>query len=180
MASLVVTIQTKRTQANLQQVLQVGANEKKVGIIVLITYLREIIAGLSRGNVTVQTGSVDPVKASGTATVVSVAAGNTLTIAGTTLTASATPSGAAQFLSTGSDTVVAAAIAACINANPTLNVLVSATSALGVVTISALESSALGNLITLARVGAPITLSAATLANGAGGVQDVGVTYVNL
>lgn len=180
MASLVITVKTKRTQANLQQALQIGANEKKGGIVAIITYFREIMSGLSRGDVTVQTASADPVAATATATLVTVAVGNTVTIGGTTLTASASPASESDFSQAGTDTQDAASLASVINAHSVLSHLVKATSALGVVTITALQSGVVGNQIVISKVGTPITLAPTTaLAGGTGGAMDVGTVYLN-
>lgn len=126
------------------------------------------------GSASIYGSSADPVQASATITIASIANGNTVTIGKTVFTASASPSSntatAVDFQSAGTDTVVAAALAAAINAN-TLGAatIVSATSSLGVVTVTALVPGVLGNQIALAKVGAPITVSGAYLANGAGG-----------
>lgn len=106
--------------------------------------------------------------ASGTITLSSFVAGNTVTINGVVLTSAASPSGQSQFLSTGGDTVVAAAIAACINAHTSLYTVVSATSALGVVTVSMLEPGLIGNLGTLA-ISANGSVSGANLTGGTDG-----------
>lgn len=74
-------------------------------------------------------------------------ADETLTICNTTLTAKDSgANGTTQFnTDVASVTVTAAALAACINANTTLNKQVSATSSLGVVTITALIPGVVGN-----------------------------------
>lgn len=112
----------------------------------------------------------NPAQASGTATLVSVAAGDTLTLAGVTFTASATDGTGQNFLQTGTDTVDAAALAAAIN-RYSQQTHCSATSATNVVTITALDYGTGGNAITLAETGTTITVSGATLANG---VEPVG------
>lgn len=93
------------------------------------------------------------VQASGTVTFSSIAAADTVTVNGVVFTASASPSGNNQFLVTGGDTLAAAALAVKLNAtnapNKVLNVI-SATSALAVITVTCTESGQIGNLCTLA------------------------------
>jgi len=117
--------------------------------------------------------STTVVPASGTITFSSFVATDTITINGTTLTGSDTPSGASQFKTGTTDTLAAAAAAACINANTTLNKQVVATSALTVITITALVPGAFGNLGTIA-------ISAHGSVSGGGllgsGAQDVPTT----
>lgn len=110
---------------------------------------------------------VDP-RAVGTITLAAAVAGNTVTVNGLTYTA---VTGAAadntQFSVDGTDTADATALAAAINdREANSNYAVTATSALGVVTVKAVADGTAGNAITLAKVGAPVTLSGATLAGG--------------
>lgn len=131
--------------------------------------------GAFLGSVSIYGSSDDPVAASGTITLVSAVAGNTVTIGKTVFTFSSTPtSNTATAVDVevdgADDTADAAALAAAINANALgAALIVSATSALGVVTVTALVPGVLGNQIALAKSGVPITVSAAYLANGAGG-----------
>lgn len=81
------------------------------------------------------------------------------TICGTLVTATAA----------GGDTASAVLVAAAINANSTVNKFVSATSALGVVTVSALVPGVPGNRFTLVASGTGVTASGALLAGGVGG-----------
>lgn len=122
-----------------------------------------------------------PAKASGTATLASVAAGDTLTLAGVTFTASATLNTGQNFLQSGTDTADAAALAAAINRYQQ-QTHCSATSAAAVVTITALDYGTEGNAITLAETGTTITVSGATLANGVAlfGVNLDNVAAINL
>lgn len=137
-----------------------------------INRMELLIKGLKSGALVGSMGfhgdSADPVLASGTATLVSVVATNSITIAGTALTFSAAPVTESDVLVGGSDAATAANLVASINAHSVLKKIVKATSALGVVTISCVTSGPLGNLITLAKSGAPITLSGAALSGGAG------------
>ncbi len=127
------------------------------------------------------TTSIAGVSAAGTITLTSVATDATVTVAGRTYTAKAVVTDPlTQFLNTGSDTADAASLAAAINARETRldRPSVSATSDLGVVTVTAVAEGTGGNAITLAKVGASIAVSGATLAGGTatGGIITVGAT----
>jgi hypothetical protein len=116
----------------------------------LSNYFEGIAVGARGFNGYVVKGGV---QASGTVTFSSIAAADTVTINGVIFTASASPTTNIQFLVTGGDTVAAAALAAKINASTAPNKIVnvvSATSALGVITLTFLETGQIGNLGTLA------------------------------
>lgn len=138
-----------------------------------------LVAGATLGTTYASVSSSDPVAASATVTCASVADSDTVTIGKTTLTAKTSPSGSTQWARGVSNTADAAALAACINANTTLNQIVSATSAAGVVTITANVKGVLGNHIVLSS--SSNTTLAVTgsgyLASGAGGVVTTPVTY---
>lgn len=114
---------------------------------------------------TVQVNAGDAVASSGTLTFSGFTATDTFAVGSETFTGSATPTGNNQVLSTGTDTQDAAAIAVKINAHPNLLYTCTATSALGVVTITAKTPGLAGNYITLT-AGTHSTRSAATLAAG--------------
>lgn len=122
--------------------------------------------------------SYNLVQATGTVTFSSIAAADTVTINGVTFTASASPSGANQFLVTGGDTLAAAALAAKINSAtaPTgiINV-VTATSNAAIITLTAVQPGLTGNAVTLA-ISAHGSVSAARMAGGTDGTQ-VAVNY---
>lgn len=129
------------------------------------------------------TTSIVDVRASGTITCTSVAAGDTVTVAGRTYTAVANAAAVTdplkQFSISGSDAADAAALAAAINARESNldTSVVSASVNSNVVTVTAVAEGTGGNAITLAKTGAP-AISGATLANGTatGGISVVGVT----
>lgn len=135
-----------------------------------ITLIEGLNSGVLLGSVNIYGDSADPVQASATATLVSVVATNSITIGGTTLTASAAPATESDVLVGGSDTATAANVAAAINVHSVLSKIVVATSALGVVTISCVVPGPIGNQVPVTKSGATITLSSAALAGGAGGV----------
>jgi phage tail sheath gpL-like len=134
-----------------------------------MNFFRGLKAGIYPSSIEMVTSATALVRASGTCTVASIQADDTITINGTTITGKASPSGESQFDSDGSDTVVATAVAACINAHSDLTGLVTATSSGAVVTISAAVMGKIGNCITLASSnGTRLAVSAARLASGAG------------
>lgn len=135
----------------------------------LSTFFQKLGLGVYNSQTIITTGQT---RASGTVTLSSFAAADTVTINGTVLTGSATPSGAAQFLTTGGDTVVATALALCINNNATLDGQVFATSAGAVVTVTCVVAGLLGNLCTLA-ISAHGTVSGAVMTGGAEGSSGI-------
>ena len=163
MSSIVITIKTPKDYTTVTKTGQRNNNHNKI-----INILSGMAVGALTGAVYVSGSTSDPVAASGTLTLASVADTNTAVIGGVTLTAKTSPAGQAQFLRGVSDTADAAALAACINAHTSLKLIVSATSALGVVTVTANHKGVLGNYITTTATG-NITAGGAALANGAGG-----------
>lgn len=142
----------------------------------LSQYFRNLGGGQKTATYEQFTSATASVKASQIFTCATVVADNTLTIAGVVLTAKASPSGHAQFLRSANNTTQAAAIAACINANTDLNGIVTATSALAVVTVTASLPGPLGNLITTVGTVTTLAAGAATCTGGAG-VSAVAVSY---
>lgn len=134
------------------------------------SYFERASVGSISVNITVQSGEV---AASGTATFSTVVATNSVTIGGTTFTGSDTPSGAVQFLTGTTDTISAASLATAVNANTTANKLVKATSSGAVVTFTAVVPGPVGNFITLAKSGSPISVSGALLTGGTVAAQVV-------
>lgn len=105
--------------------------------------------------------------ATGIATFSTIVAGNTVTISGVTFTAATAAANALEFTLGADDTSAAAALAVAVNAYPDVAQVVTATSALGVVTFRAVLPGTAGNAITLAKVGSPIAISGALLTGGA-------------
>lgn len=106
---------------------------------------------------------IQPVSASGTLTIASGSGSVGGTINGTSVTVTWATS----------DTASAAALAVAINAAAGLVGYVTATSALGVVTITAADSGLLGNAITLVASGTGVTASGARLTAGTNGTAQV-------
>ena len=115
-----------------------------------------------------------PVQASQTVAFASAVAGNTVTVRGmvfTAIAADATPATSQEFSVGASNTACGDNFAAAVNKNKAI-LGVTAANASGTVTITASDYGVAGNAITLSRVGAPITVSGATLS---GGVDLVGM-----
>lgn len=112
-------------------------------------WFESIGLGARTFNGAVQSGGV---QASGTVTLSSMVAGDTVTINGTVFTAETSGATGNQFNVGASDTVTAANLAAAINASATNQVAnnVVATSAAAVVTVTCKEVGTIGNLCTLA------------------------------
>lgn len=110
-------------------------------------------------------------QASVTATLVSTVAANALIINGVSFAAVTSGATGNQWnLSAVDDTHDAAALAAAINGSISAGVagVVTATSALGVVTVKAVQGGVTGNYIVASTVGAPITLGGGTATTAAG------------
>lgn len=129
--------------------------------VLLVTRTAEYLEALTGGR---RIGSVSLVNGTGTA------ATGTVTIASGSGTITATINGVATNVTWAtSDTATATALASAINANASTLVsgLVTATSALGVVTITAKALGPEGNAYTLAATGTGTTTSGARLTGGA-------------
>lgn len=136
----------------------------------IAAYVQAMVAGSVSSKAYLSTTVV---QASGTITLSSFVDADTVTINGTLLTGKNSPSGSAEFLIGLTDTLTAVNLAACVNANTTLNKQVVATSSGAVVTITALVPGAFGNLGTLA-ISAHGSVSGGGLLSG--GSQDVPTT----
>jgi phage tail sheath gpL-like len=110
------------------------------------------------------------VAATGTVTCASVLAADTVTVSGVLLTAVSGAPAADQFDMSGTDTATATSLALAMNSNATISGIVTATSALGVVTLTAKVKGVVGNAITLASSnGTRLAASAARLTSGSDG-----------
>lgn len=177
--SLVLTVNTDRVSLDAYQKTNGDAqgecNE-------LASLFKALACGAFNGSVAVQKASVAAVAASGTYTITyaKLDANDTVTVAGITLTCVTGTPNTVQFKKETDATVTAANLAAKINALATVNIYVTATSALGVVTVTANQAGVVGNLITTAKNSADadgIAVSAAALAGGAGGALTGATVY---
>lgn len=155
------------TNDDLTQLLKKDVGSPQESIVSIANYMERLALGCSLGgaSVNMQVAESGGAAATGTITLSSFVATNTLTVGTQTFTSSATPSGNNQFLSTGGDTVVAAAATVKINAHPSLLGTATATSALGVITITASKKTTMGNNIDLA-ISANGSVSGAKLTAG--------------
>lgn len=176
MSSFQITVQTEKDVASLVK----PSGQARENVKRALNVLNGVQAGVLKGLIHLSASTATPAAATGTITLVSAVAGNSIVIGKTTFTFSSTPtSNTATAVDVevdgASDTIVAADLAAAINANA-LGVAryVYATSALGVVTLTSRFVGEIGNLINLSKTGAPITLSGTYLSGGTGGAGPVG------
>ena len=168
MAFSMISIEHPETQYDIERALIADTGNRFQAGQKLMAYVRKLMAGHKQAKVLIGAYAV---KATGTVTLASFVANDTVTINGVVLTGKASPAGSAEFACGVSDTADAAALAAVINAHTTLNTMVVATSALGVVTLTAYVPGALGNAVTLA-ISAHGSVSAARMASGTNGTTE--------
>lgn len=176
-ASLNLTVNASRAELN---DFVKSSTDPRGESMALSRLFKRLASGTISGSIIAQKASVAAVRASGTITIThaQLDANDTVTICGITITAKASGAAGPQFNIGANATADAAALAACINALATLNIYVSATSALGVVTVTANQAGVCGNLFALATSDATAYgLSAALMAGGAGGANSAPVTY---
>lgn len=178
MSSVVITIKSDDTQSYLQQLLQLDTNLKDQFINDLCRYLKSF-GKIRKADIDVQTGSANPVAASNTLTLASVAADDTVTIGNVTLTAKASPSTEDEFDQSGTDAEDATDLAAKINAHSVLSQVVSASAASDVVTVTSRIKGVIGNQIALSQSGGTISIGGdgTALEGGTGGATEAATTY---
>ena len=167
MSTVVITVKTNKDHAVYKKAGQKSHNMNK-----LVNLVAGLNAGALVGDVFVSGSSTDPVAATATATVTyaSIAAGQTISLFGATLTCSSGAPSTDEFRKQTDATVTAANLAAAANANATIAKYCVATSALGVVTLTLNVKGSIGNFLE------DITKSAAGIAlvqwaGGTGGVE---------
>jgi len=175
MATLTLTIQTP--SADVREYAAAGSPQRCLKN--AANLLNAIASGSTEtSEVTVQRSDTDPVAASATLTLVSAIATDAITIGTITMTATSSPTLTTDWEIDGADdTADAASLAAAINANPTLSKVVVATSAAGVVTVTALQKGLVGNQIPISSADATITASGAFLTGGTGGSDNKLTVY---
>lgn len=179
-SSLVVVLTSARTQADVNSTWVRDTSNPREQSLFLSRVFKDLASGTENGSFTLQSSANAPVNASGTVTLTnaSIAAGNTVTVAGVVFTAETSGATGAQFNIGGTATITASNMVAAINSDTSINKLVLASSNAGVVTITSLVPGAIGNFLTLATSNSTgFGLSAATLASGSGGSETVAVTY---
>lgn len=180
--TLTIVVSTPRAVADITSMLK-SPSLKREEMRALSHYFLRLGAGEEKAGgsiVNVSYSSVAPVRATNTLTLTFASITNldTVVIAGTTLTCvTGTPSGNAQFKKVTDATTTALNLVACVNANPTLSALMSATNVAGVVTLTLNTFGAIGNQVPL--VGSTgMVAGAAKFANGAGGSEVANVSYI--
>jgi phage tail sheath gpL-like len=168
----ILTITSEDLAANMIAKIQAAQSNEGAQPSKLANYFAALGAGYNKGTLLVEVGAV---QATGTVTLASVTAADTVTINGVVLTAVSGAPAAGEFDISGTDTADAVSFCAAVAANATLAGLVTATSVLGVVTLTAIRGGVSGNAITLASSnGGRLAVSAARLASGTDGTA---VTY---
>ena len=172
MATLNLTIKTNKDPAVFKKTSQDRENLNQ-----LINLLSGINIGAVQATVDVQSSSSDPVAASATITIThaNVTNGDTTTILNTVITAATSGNGTTSWTIGADATADATAMAACINANTTLNKQIVATSAASVVTLTARQKGVCGNGFALTTSNAP-AFALVAFASGAGGATDTAVS----
>lgn len=135
----------------------------------LSRYVNALAGGIRKSSLALGVGAV---QASGTVTLSSHVATDTVTVNGVTFTCVASGATGNQYNVGVDDTASAVNLAAAINASVTalISGYVSATSAAGVVTITAVRPGILGNCVTIA-ISAHGSVSAARLSGGTSGTE---------
>lgn len=153
------------TSANDQRDLYAETGLQELAGLKLMDFMKKVVSGTHPASVLTRINSV---KAAGTITLSSHVATNTVTVNGIAFTCMASGATGDQYNVGADDTATAVNLVAAINANTTLDGMIVATSALGVVTVTALVPGELGNAITLA-ISANGSVSAARMAGGTNG-----------
>jgi phage tail sheath gpL-like len=133
----------------------------------ILKYVGDVVVGRNAANVKTR---INAAKASGTFTLASMVATNTVTINGVVFTCVASGATGNQFNVGGTDALTATALAAAINASVTALVVnvVTAAAVGAVVTVTAVDPGLVGNSITIAN-SANGTASGARLTGGTNG-----------
>ena len=173
--SLVITLNGADSKVKgLADARLVAGDNKSVSA--LVNLIKGVAHGSIIGSLEVRTASEASASASGTVTVASIQADDTVTIGKTTLTGKSSPSGQSQFDSDGSDSVVAAAIASCINAHSTLSKYVEAEAAAAVVHVTVKQPGVIGNALAFTSSNGG-RLAVSVFADGYGGAQSDAKTW---
>jgi phage tail sheath gpL-like len=168
-----VIVAHDETATNAARDLQAESGLVELAGLKLKDYFKMITSGIRPA--VVQT-KVNAVKATGTVTLSSHVATNTVTVNGITFTCITSGATGNQYNVGASDTDTAVNLAAALNANTTLDGMIVATSALGVVTLTALLPGEAANGITLA-ISANGSVSAARMAGGTNGATETSHAY---
>ena len=168
MAFSTIVIEHDESADDIARVLLAQSGDRVAQGTKLINAFKNFISGFRKAKMIIATTAV---KASGTYTLTSAIATDVVTINGTAFTCVSSGATGNQFNVGADDTETAANLAASINASSDLTGIVTATSALGVVTVSAAIPSKMGNAITIASSDATIVASGARLTGGTSGAS---------
>lgn len=143
-----------------------------------VNVFKGLVSGGLQGSVDVYKSSTDPVAATATITIThaNVTNNDTTTIANTVITAATSGNGTTSWTIGADATADAVALAACVNANTTLNKFLVATSATNVVTLTCVIKGVVGNGLALATSDAT-AFALVAFANGAGGTSGAGSSF---
>jgi phage tail sheath gpL-like len=153
------------TTANLQRDVYAETGLRELAGLKLEDYMKKATSGTRPVSVKTQ---VNAAKATGTITLSSHVATDTVTVNGITFTCVASGATGNQYNVGGSDTITGDNLVTALLANATLAAMITAANVAGVVTLTALNPGALGNAITLA-ISAHGSVSAARMAGGTNG-----------
>lgn len=173
MATLVVTITTNRDVSTFKQNAQSHENLAR-----LSNFFNGISSGALQGKVEIQSAAANPALAVGSIAIThaNVTNADTTTICNVVITAATSGNGTTSWTIGADATADAVAMAACINANTTLNKMIVASIAVaGTVTLTTRQKGVIGNGLALTTSDATaFTLTA--FSTGAGGATDAAVT----
>lgn len=163
-----IVITQDETETNTINDLIAETNLVELAGLKLKNFIKAIVTGIRPA--VVQT-KVNAVKATGTVTLASHVATNTVTVNGIVFTCVASGATGNQYNVGASDTLTAVELAAALNANTTLDGMILATSDSAVVTVESLIPGEIGNAVTLA-ISANGSVSAARMAGGTNGASE--------
>jgi phage tail sheath gpL-like len=174
MASLTLVIKSPKGKENLDRILQ----SKPKSLVAVANLITGLACGAIRGELSAHTSNADPVAASATLTLDTVVATDVVVIGPVTFTGTDTPSTNLHFdTSLASDALIAADLAAKINAHPTAGRTVVASAAGDVVTVTSRVKGSIGNFINISSPDTTITASASHLQGGTGGPEGAPQEY---
>ena len=153
------------TSGNVQRNLYAETGYKELAGLKIVDYFKKMVSGIYPN--VIQT-KINAVKATGTVTLSSHVATDIVTVNGIAFTCVASGATGNQYNVGGTDTLTAVELAAALNANTTLDGMIVATAASGVVTLTSLIPGEIGNAVTIA-ISAHGSVSGARMAGGTNG-----------
>ena len=175
MASFTINVTTPDVTAD--DLARAGKSQRSLSNVAAL--LQGLAKGVKTGTINIQTSQTNAVSAAATATITyaSIAAADTITLFGVTLTCRASGAVADEFNKTTDATVTAANLVTAANANATIAKYCTASSALGVVTFTVKARGELGNFLK------DITKSSSGIAlvqwaGGTGGATGAVTSYI--